>query len=95
MHRDERGRKARADLFAVDGIVTEEKDNAGWDRKKSKKVIRKIPPSVIAQAKGLAIFTSMRMGIMPLGGAGGVGIVIAKLPDGSKSAFPSSRYRLM
>ena len=49
---------------------------------KKRKVLRKIPPSVIQQAKGLAIFTSMRTGIAPFGGAGGAGIVIAKLPDG-------------
>jgi lipid-binding SYLF domain-containing protein len=46
------------------------------------KVLRKIPPEVIAQAKGLCIFTSMRSGIAPFGGAGGTGIVVAKLEDG-------------
>ncbi|KAJ9104653.1 hypothetical protein QFC21_002151 [Naganishia friedmannii] len=56
---------------------------------KQQKVLRKIPPQVIAEAKGLAIFTSMRSGIAPFGGAGGAGIVVAKLPDGTWSA-PSS-----
>lgn len=60
-----------------DGVVT-------TDKKKKRKVLRKVPPSVIASAKGLAIFTSMRSGIMPLGGAGGAGVVVAKLPDGSE-----------
>jgi lipid-binding SYLF domain-containing protein len=69
----------------VDGVVTEEKVETGDKKKKNVKVLRKIPPSVIASAKGLAIFTSMRSGIAPLGGAGGAGIVVAKLPDGSKS----------
>ncbi|ODO05083.1 hypothetical protein L198_01770 [Cryptococcus wingfieldii CBS 7118] len=72
--------------FTVDGLVTEskeEEDESG--RKKKKKVIRKIPPAVIAKAKGLAIFTSMRSGIAPFGGAGGAGLVVAKLPDGSWS----------
>ncbi|WVQ84975.1 hypothetical protein IAT38_007139 [Cryptococcus sp. DSM 104549] len=73
--------------FTVDGVVTEEKtdDPAGGKDKKKRKVIRKIPPAVIAQAKGLAIFTSMRTGIAPLGGAGGAGVVVAKLPDGTWS----------
>ncbi|WVQ94285.1 hypothetical protein IAU59_001364 [Kwoniella sp. CBS 9459] len=77
--------------FTVDGIVTEEKgeiDPSAPEGKKKKKtkVIRKIPPTVIAQAKGLAIFTSMRTGFAPFGGAGGAGVVIAKLPDGTWSA---------
>ncbi|WVW81415.1 hypothetical protein I302_103408 [Kwoniella bestiolae CBS 10118] len=78
--------------FTVDGIVTEEKEkpdpSSPDDSKKKKKikVIRKIPPSVIASAKGLAIFTSMRTGIAPFGGAGGAGVVVARLPDGSWSA---------
>ncbi|SCZ98779.1 BZ3500_MvSof-1268-A1-R1_Chr3-1g05615 [Microbotryum saponariae] len=50
---------------------------------------RKIPAKVIREAKGVAIFTSMRSGIAPLGGAGGAGMVIARLEDGSWSA-PSS-----
>ncbi|WWC67199.1 uncharacterized protein I206_101106 [Kwoniella pini CBS 10737] len=80
--------------FTVDGIVTEEKekpdDSATDDKDKKKKkkikVIRKIPPAVIASATGLAIFTSMRTGFAPFGGAGGAGIVVAKLPDGTWSA---------
>lgn len=66
-------------LTAVDGIVTQ-------DKKTKRKVLRKIPPSVIANAKGLAIFTSMRSGIAPLGGAGGAGVVVGRLEDGSWSA---------
>ncbi|RSH90499.1 hypothetical protein EHS25_001104 [Saitozyma podzolica] len=72
--------------FTVDGVVTEEKVAEGsGDKKKSRKVLRKIPPAVINDAKGLAIFTSMRSGIAPLGGAGGAGVVVAKLPDGTWS----------
>ncbi|KXJ85334.1 hypothetical protein Micbo1qcDRAFT_112707, partial [Microdochium bolleyi] len=47
--------------------------------------IVKIPPSVIAQAKGLAIFTAFRTGGPQIGGAGGSGIVTVRLPDGSWS----------
>ena len=49
---------------------------------KGNKVFYKIPARVIRDAKGLAIFTSMRTGIAPFGGAGGSGVVIARLPDG-------------
>ncbi|CAJ2500511.1 Uu.00g033640.m01.CDS01 [Anthostomella pinea] len=44
----------------------------------------KIPTTVIANAKGLAIFTGFRAG-MWLSGAGGSGIVVARLPDGTWS----------
>lgn len=45
----------------------------------------KIPNEVIINAKGLAIFSGFRAA-MYLAGAGGSGIVIARLPDGSWSA---------
>lgn len=44
----------------------------------------KIPTEAIAGAKGLAIFTGFRAG-MYLAGAGGSGVVVARLPDGSWS----------
>ncbi|SGY48329.1 BQ5605_C001g00642 [Microbotryum silenes-dioicae] len=79
--------------FTVDGVEgavdVESKTASGAPRKVQKKVIRKIPAKVIREAKGVAIFTSMRSGIAPLGGAGGAGMVIARLEDGSWSA-PSS-----
>ncbi|KAK5163109.1 uncharacterized protein LTR77_010893 [Saxophila tyrrhenica] len=43
---------------------------------------KKIPPEVINNAKGLAIFSGFRGG-MYLAGAGGSGIVIARLADGT------------
>ncbi|KIV77677.1 hypothetical protein, variant [Exophiala sideris] len=45
----------------------------------------KIPAQVIAKAKGLAIFSGFRAA-MYLAGAGGSGVVVARLPDGSWSA---------
>ncbi|KAI0117980.1 hypothetical protein GGR51DRAFT_555262 [Nemania sp. FL0031] len=48
------------------------------------KVLVKIPPSVLATAKGLAIFTTFRTGLH-ISGAGGSGVVVARLPDGSWS----------
>ena len=56
---------------------------------KQRKVLRKIPPEVIAEAKGLCIFTSMRSGIAPFGGAGGTGVVVGRLPDGCESKYLS------
>ncbi|KAF4951712.1 hypothetical protein FSARC_12835 [Fusarium sarcochroum] len=44
----------------------------------------KIPSEVINNAKGLAIFTGFRAG-MYFAGAGGSGVVIARLPDGTWS----------
>ncbi|KAM0240255.1 hypothetical protein ACHAPO_002151 [Fusarium lateritium] len=49
----------------------------------------KIPSNVVKNARGLAIFTGFRAG-MYFAGAGGSGVVIARLPDGtwsSPSAF--------
>lgn len=72
-------------LFTVDGV---EQTVQVKDKKTGKiakrKVAKKIPSRIIRQAKGLVIFTSMRSGIMPFGGAGGSGVIVAKLPDGSK-----------
>lgn len=45
---------------------------------------KKIPLEVISNAKGLAIFTGFRAG-MYFAGAGGSGVVVARLPDGSWS----------
>ncbi|KAI1110600.1 DUF500-domain-containing protein [Nemania sp. NC0429] len=47
-------------------------------------VLVKIPASVIAGAKGLAIFTTFRTGFH-VSGAAGSGVVVARLPDGSWS----------
>jgi lipid-binding SYLF domain-containing protein len=62
-------------------------DDKGEKKKKTVKVLRKIPPKVIQEAKGIVIFTAMRSGIAPFGGAGGSGVVLARLPDGCKD-FP-------
>ncbi|SPO23440.1 uncharacterized protein UTRI_02119 [Ustilago trichophora] len=72
---------------------TQDADSAAKSKesfmKKKRKVLRKIPPAVIKRAKGIIIYTAMRSGIAPLGGAGGAGLMLARLPDGSWSA-PSS-----
>ncbi|PWN53519.1 DUF500-domain-containing protein [Violaceomyces palustris] len=77
--------------FTVEGVAAEVKetevpDGKGSFMKKKRKVLKKIPPSLILRAKGILIYTAMRSGIAPLGGAGGVGLMLARLPDGSWSA---------
>lgn len=52
--------------------------------KKKQRVLQKIPAHVIREAKGLAIFTTMRTGLW-ISGAGGSGILIAKKEDGTWS----------
>lgn len=85
--------------FTVEGIQaskTEESTVATTDAAgkstfmtKKRKVLRKIPPKVMQRAKGIVIYTAMRSGIAPFGGAGGAGLMLARRPDGSWSA-PSS-----
>lgn len=69
--------------FTVDGIEkrVDEKDDKGLT--KQRKVFRKIPAEVIRSAKGIVVYTSFRTGVAPLGGAGGSGVILARLPDGS------------
>ena len=74
--------------FCKDGFyVEEEKENdvpkEGQPKGKAK-VIKKIPTEVIKNAKGLAIFTTMRTGLW-ISGAGGSGVLIAKKDDGEWS----------
>ena len=47
-------------------------------------MVKKIPSNVIKNAKGLAIFTTMRSGLW-ISGAGGSGILVARKADGSWS----------
>jgi hypothetical protein len=73
---------------------TDEETAAGEKKKKTVKVLRKIPPKVMKEAKGIVIFTAMRSGIAPFGGAGGTGLVLARLPDGCKFCSPLSSINL-
>jgi len=80
----------------VEGIVKEEKAEKvddGEKKRKTVKVLRKIPPKIMKEAKGIVIFTAMRSGIAPFGGAGGTGLVLARLPDGCEFT-PSLLYRI-
>jgi SH3 domain-containing YSC84-like protein 1 len=69
--------------FLHAGDISEECDKAA---KVLKSFIdkKKIPADVIANAKGLAIFSGFRGG-MYVAGAGGSGVVVARFPDGTWS----------
>ena len=71
--------------FTRDGFQVKSKDRNGNNTKS----IVKIPPKVLQQAKGLAIFTVFRTGFH-ISGAGGSGILIARQPDGSEHVLPVS-----
>ena len=70
--------------FCKDGIYTDEVHQTEDGPKQQQKILKKIPAEVIKNAKGLAIFTTMRTGLW-FSGAGGSGIIVARLPDGSWS----------
>lgn len=82
--------------FTVEGIAAKEDkveevvDAKGNRIKKKRKVLKKIPPRAIRNAKGIVIYTAMRSGIAPFGGAGGTGLMMARLPDGSGWSAPAS-----
>ncbi|PMB68982.1 SH3 domain-containing YSC84-like protein 1 [Beauveria bassiana] len=70
--------------FCKDGFYTEQDDDAaaaaavpGNGPKQKQRVLKKIPQSVIANAVGLAIFTTMRTGLW-VSGAGGSGVLVAR-----------------
>jgi len=68
--------------------ITKEKidPKTGQKVKQQQKVLKKIPASAIRQAQGIVIYTAFRTAIAPFGGAGGSGIMMARLDDGSWSA---------
>ncbi|KAI1454203.1 DUF500-domain-containing protein [Annulohypoxylon moriforme] len=70
------------DGFHAGGSEKSSSSNAGSGGPSGKpKVLVKIPQSAIVNAKGLAIFTTFRTGLH-ISGAGGSGLVVARLPDG-------------
>ncbi|KAF2768779.1 hypothetical protein EJ03DRAFT_261380, partial [Teratosphaeria nubilosa] len=70
--------------FCLDGFQADQGGGKDGKAKKQHKSLDKIPPEVIRQAKGLAIFTVMRVGLH-WSGAGGSGILIEKMPNGQWS----------
>jgi len=71
-------------LQLADGFYAEEEQQPLDGPKQKQRVVKKIPAKVIQNAKGLAIFTTMRTGLW-MSGAGGSGILVGRLPDGSWS----------
>lgn len=78
---DKESEKAAAILrtFTRDGFQVKAKDRAGNHTKS----LVKIPPKVLQQAKGLAIFTVFRTGLH-ISAASGSGVLIARQADGSE-----------
>ena len=80
--------------FCKDGFYAAETDegvdeNGKINRPKGKqKVIKKIPAQVIQNAKGLAIFTTMRTGLW-VSGSGGSGVLLGRVPETGEWSPPS------
>ncbi|KFY72542.1 hypothetical protein V499_07326 [Pseudogymnoascus sp. VKM F-103] len=73
--------------FCKDGFYKEEKlppSEVGPNQNAKQRVLMKIPPNVVKNAVGMAIFTTMRTGLW-ISGAGGSGVLVARLEDGSWS----------
>jgi lipid-binding SYLF domain-containing protein len=64
-------------LVGINSFISKLPPNATLEKEK-------IPKEAIVEAKGVAVFTGFRAGIY-LAGAGGSGVVVARLPDGSWS----------
>ncbi|KAL5342908.1 hypothetical protein BJX70DRAFT_239468 [Aspergillus crustosus] len=65
------------------------KETGKIDKPKGKqRVIKKIPTKVIKEAKGIAIFTTMRTGLW-LSGSGGSGVLLARVPETGEWSPPS------
>ncbi|KAL4928655.1 lipid-binding SYLF domain-containing protein [Aspergillus undulatus] len=100
---DEESDKAARILrsFCKDGFYAEEesdaqsaesvynKETGKIEKPKGKqRVIKKIPTKVIQEAKGIAIFTTMRTGLW-LSGSGGSGVLLARIPETGEWSPPS------
>ncbi|KAI9374945.1 hypothetical protein BJX61DRAFT_540339 [Aspergillus egyptiacus] len=65
------------------------KETGKIDKPKGKqRVLKKIPTKVIQEAKGIAIFTTMRTGLW-VSGSGGSGVLLARIPETGKWSPPS------
>ncbi|KAK5127885.1 hypothetical protein LTR85_005002 [Meristemomyces frigidus] len=68
--------------FCIDGFMAEQGGKRGHEKKA--KSLDHIPPEVIRNCRGLAIFTVMRTGLH-WSGAGGSGIIVSRMPNGQWS----------
>lgn len=75
-------------FYAPDlGADTDEQGKINRPKGKQR-VIKKIPSQVLRNAKGLAIFTTMRTGLW-LSGSGGSGVLLARIPETGEWSPPS------
>ncbi|EPS34773.1 hypothetical protein PDE_09737 [Penicillium oxalicum 114-2] len=80
--------------FCKDGFYAPEStettdENGKINRPTGKqRVIKKIPSTVIKNAKGLAIFTTMRTGLW-ISGSGGSGVLLGRIPETGEWSPPS------
>ena len=70
--------------FCKDGFYEEEVHKKPDGPQQKQRVLKRIPPGVIKNAKGLAVFTTMRTGLW-VSGAGGSGILVGRKDDGTWS----------
>ncbi|KAH4602177.1 hypothetical protein HBH82_165590 [Parastagonospora nodorum] len=71
--------------FCKDGYYQEEdRPPVEGIPKGKQRVLKRIPTTVIKNAKGLCIFTTMRTGLW-VSGSGGAGVLVARKPDGTWS----------
>ncbi|KAJ6107383.1 hypothetical protein N7523_008706 [Penicillium sp. IBT 18751x] len=80
--------------FVKDGFYAPENETGTDEQGKinrpkgKQRVIKKIPTKVIQNAKGLAIFTTMRTGLW-ISGSGGSGVLLARIPETGEWSPPS------
>lgn len=82
--------------FCKEGFYTETEeeqrevdiDGNLYRPKGKQRVLQKIPAKVIQQAKGLAIFTTMRTGLW-MSGSGGSGVLLGRIPETGEWSPPS------
>lgn len=76
-------------FYADDDGGPETTPDGKLNRPKGKQhVLQKIPPQVIQQALGLAIFTTMRSGLW-FSGSGGAGVLLGRIPGSGEWSPPS------
>ncbi|KAL4980178.1 hypothetical protein BDW66DRAFT_156777 [Aspergillus desertorum] len=78
---------ADPDRQGSESVINKETGKIGKPRGKQR-VLKKIPTKVVQQAKGLAIFTTMRTGLW-LSGSGGSGVLLARIPETGEWSPPS------
>ncbi|KAJ5775329.1 uncharacterized protein N7511_000340 [Penicillium nucicola] len=81
--------------FCTDGfyapesnVRTDENGKINRPKGKQQRVLKKIPAKVLRNAKGIAIFTTMRTGLW-MSGSGGSGVLLGRIPETGEWSPPS------